>query len=161
MEAPEEFQLLFTMEYRAVAWSVHLVLHDYGHAEEITQDAFVRLLENWEKVSRYDRPGAWVRRVAIRLATRAATRERARAAVESALPQQSAPTAPDVDLIAAIRELSPQQRAAVALHYLEDRPVMEVADLLGCSVATAKVHLHRARTRLAKLLGEEVESDVR
>jgi RNA polymerase sigma factor (sigma-70 family) len=76
-----------------------------------------------------------------------------------------APAAPGIDaeLLASLRRLSPAQRAAIVLHYFEDRPVSEVADLLGCKPATASVHLHRARVRLAELLGErdeEVDADV-
>jgi RNA polymerase sigma-70 factor (ECF subfamily) len=40
----------------------------------------------------------------------------------------------------------------VVLFYFEDRPVDEVADLLGCSAQTARVHLFRARKRLGELL---------
>jgi RNA polymerase sigma-70 factor (ECF subfamily) len=43
----------------------------------------------------------------------------------------------------------------VALFYLEDRPMAEIAQILGCSKATVKVHLFKARKRLAELLGEE------
>ena len=60
----------------------------------------------------------------------------------------------------ALGELPPQQRAAVALFYLEDRPVAEVAEIIGCSPSTAKVHLHQARKRLATILGEEWVDDV-
>jgi len=38
---------------------------------------------------------------------------------------------------------------------MEDRPVSEVAEILACAEVTAKVHLHRARKRLAELLGEK------
>jgi RNA polymerase sigma-70 factor (ECF subfamily) len=40
----------------------------------------------------------------------------------------------------------------VALHYLEDRPVAEIADILGCNETTVRVHLHRGRLALAKRL---------
>jgi RNA polymerase sigma-70 factor (ECF subfamily) len=49
---------------------------------------------------------------------------------------------------------------AVVLHYFEDRPVAEIADVLGCAPATARVHLHKARPRLASLLHEEVDDVV-
>ena len=62
----------------------------------------------------------------------------------------------DIDLIRAIRQLPPKQRAAIALRYVEDLPVSQIADILGCSTSTASVHLHRARTKLAELLEEEV-----
>jgi RNA polymerase sigma-70 factor (ECF subfamily) len=65
----------------------------------------------------------------------------------------------DIDLVEAIRALTPRQRAVVVLYYFEDRPVHEVADLVGCSASTVTVHLHRARTRLAEILGEEVEAN--
>ncbi len=160
MDAPEEFEWLFATQYRSVVWSANVVLHDYAKAEEVAQDAFVSLLENWKKVSRYDRPGAWVRRVAIRLATRAAKREQKGARAAPGWPMAVDVQTVDLDLMAAIRQLPPRQRAAIALFYMEDLPVSQVADVLGCSTATVSVHLHRARNRLAELLGEEVESHV-
>ena len=63
--------------------------------------------------------------------------------------------------VEAIRDLTPRQRAIVVLFYLEDRPMDEVADLVGCSTATGYVQLHQARHRLAELLSEEVDGDVR
>jgi len=56
--------------------------------------------------------------------------------------------------------LPAKQRAAVALHYYEDRPVAEVADLLGCSTTATKVMLHRARQALAAALAEKELDDV-
>jgi len=50
-----------------------------------------------------------------------------------------------------------RQAAAVTLHYLEDRPVTEVANILGCAEGTAKAHLHKGRATLAKLL--DVQED--
>jgi len=59
------------------------------------------------------------------------------------------------DLLRALTELTPAQRAVVYLHYRADMPVREVAHLTGMSVASVKVHLMRGRRRLAQLLGEE------
>jgi len=47
-----------------------------------------------------------------------------------------------------VRSLPVQQRAVVALFYYEDLSVEDVASVLGCSVSTVKVHLHRAREAL-------------
>ena len=63
------------------------------------------------------------------------------------------PQAMDPDLLDALQTLSPHQRAAVSLHYLEDRSTPEIADFLGCSESTARVHLHRGRHALAEHLG--------
>jgi len=51
----------------------------------------------------------------------------------------------------------------VALHYLEDRPVAEIAEILDMKAATVKVHLHRGRLALARRLtnpGEPVVIDL-
>jgi RNA polymerase sigma factor (sigma-70 family) len=46
------------------------------------------------------------------------------------------------------------------LYYLDDMPVSEVADIVGCSESSVSVHLHRARRRLADIVGEEVQDRV-
>lgn len=148
--AAEEFTVLFRNEYAPVLRTAYLLVGDRAVAEEITQEAFTRLYVHWKRVSRYERPGAWVRRVAIRLATGMRARRRAHP------PEPPAPPgARDLDLHRAILTLPRRQRAAVVLHYFEDRPVTEVGRILGCSESTAKVHLHRARKRLAQVLSEE------
>jgi RNA polymerase sigma factor (sigma-70 family) len=59
-----------------------------------------------------------------------------------------------VDLVELLRELSPKQRAAIALGVLDDLPSDVVAERMGCRPATARVHLHRARERLTELMKE-------
>ena len=44
----------------------------------------------------------------------------------------------------------------VALHYVDDRAVVEIAAILGCAEGTVKAHLHQARRSLARTLGHEV-----
>ena len=159
-DADLQFDWLFADEFPAVMRTVYLIVHDLGRAEDITQDAFVQLLRHWKKVSRYDRPGAWVRRVAIRLAVEAARRERLRALLERKVEPPPIRGPVDVDVLRAVRQLPGMQRAAVVLCYFEDLPSSEIAGILRCSEATVRVHLHRARKRLAELLGEEVIEDV-
>jgi RNA polymerase sigma-70 factor (ECF subfamily) len=153
--ADAEFTALFRTEFRAVVRTAYLILHDRQGAEDVAQQAFAQLLVHWRKVSTYERPEAWVRRVAIRLAARAVRRDRRR----GILHQQVDPPVPasslDVDLVRALKALPPKQRAAVALFYFEDRPVQEIADILNCTESTAKAHLFKARTRLASLLRED------
>jgi RNA polymerase sigma-70 factor (ECF subfamily) len=86
--------------------------------------------------------------------SRASRREQIRPRLERELDFATFPKPVDLDVLRAVRELPSSQRAAVALFYLEDRPVSEVAEILSCSEMTAKVHLHRARKRLAELIGE-------
>jgi RNA polymerase sigma-70 factor (ECF subfamily) len=154
-EVALDFTAFFREEFAGVLRTVELMLRDRARAEEITQEAFVQLYLNWAKISRYERPDAWVRRVAIRLMMRSVRRDRLWRLVRGGL-LPSTPERPiRYDLAGAIRQLSGRQRAAIVLHYYEDRPVTEVARILGCSESTARVQLHRGRKRLAQLLGEE------
>jgi RNA polymerase sigma-70 factor (ECF subfamily) len=142
-----------------------VVLHDSGAAEDLAQEAFVRLHRHWPKVSRYDSPEAWVRRVALNCAFSWRRREGRRKERETRAAEErssaSAATGSDLtELLSAIRTLPARDRALIGLYHLEDRPVAEVADLLGMQVGAAKVALHRARRRLAEALSdwEEVGS---
>ena len=154
-----EYDLLFSVEFPNVMRTVYLILHDADRAEDVTQDAFVQLLRHWKKVSQYERPGAWVRRVAIRLAMGALHRERLRSVLERKVAPSPEPEPADPDVLRAIGALPGMQRASVVLFYFEDRPLAEIADIMGCSPSTARVHLHRARKHLASMLGEEVNED--
>jgi RNA polymerase sigma factor (sigma-70 family) len=154
--AEEEYASFYRAEFTNVVRTSYLVVHDRQRAEDAAQEAFIQLLAHWKKVSRYERPEAWVRRVAIRIASRSARRERLRPGLERSADPPASIARQDVDLLNAIKQLPPQQRAAVALFYFEDRPLPEVAHILGCSHSAAKVHVFNARKRLSELLGEEV-----
>lgn len=154
-EAEAEYTWLFRDEFPAVVRTAYLILHDRQGAEDVAQQAFTQLLVHWRKVSRYERPEAWVRRVAIRLAVRALRRDRLRAILHERVEPPPVASSVDLDLLAALKTLPPQQRAAVALYYFEDRPIQEIAGILNCSKSTAKAHLFKARGRLASLLHED------
>ena len=98
----EEFEAVFRAHYASVFGSVLLIVHDRGRAEEVTQDAFLKLYERWTAVNWVvEYPPAWVHQVAVRAAIRRATREKV---VPVAEPVDRAITdvVPDVDLVNAI-----------------------------------------------------------
>jgi RNA polymerase sigma factor (sigma-70 family) len=159
-DAEAEYSWVYQAEYANVARSVFLILHDRQRAEDIAQDAFVQLYAHWRRVSRYERPDAWVRRVAIRMAVRHLKREQRRTTLEGDTDEPTLRGPVDVDLLRAVGELSAAQRVAVVLFYFEDRPIAEIVDLLGSSEGAVKMSLQRARGRLAELLAEEVDDDV-
>jgi len=154
-EADLEYTAFFRNEFPGVLRTITLVLRDQPRAEEVTQDAFLKLLQDWPKISRYERPGAWVRRVAVRLAMRSIRRDRLWARVREGFLPSTPPRSSRFDVDGAIRRLPASQRAAIVLHYYEDRPLAEVALILGCAEPTARVHLHRGRNRMRELLGED------
>jgi RNA polymerase sigma factor (sigma-70 family) len=59
------------------------------------------------------------------------------------------------DVWAAAEDLSPQQRAVLLLQVQDDLPMRDIAAVLGCSEATARVHLHRALNALRRSLRKE------
>ena len=58
------------------------------------------------------------------------------------------------DVVAALQELSPKQRGAVVLKYWLRYTEREIADALGCSIGSARTHLHRGHSALAATLGD-------
>ena len=128
MTAPDdtEFSDFFRREFERLVRTVYLVLYDQQSAEDVAQDAFGQLYLNWAKVSGYDKPQAWLRRIAIRMAVRLARREESRRALTRGQSPRSLPPERDLDLAAALHALPAQQRAAVALHYYEDQSAEEV-----------------------------------
>ena len=155
LEAPDDYAAFFRREFPAVLRTVELMLRDHARAEELVQDAFIKLLLSWPKISRYERPDRWVRRVAVRLTIRALRRDRLWQVVRGGLIPREPERPSRYDLNGAIKRLPGSQRAAIVLHYFEDRPTAEIAAILGCSESTARVHLHHGRKRLAALLGED------
>lgn len=156
----DDFDSVFAAEYAPVLRTIFLICHDSHQAQDVTQEAFVELLRHWDKVSRYERPGAWVRRVAIRKLVKAMRREVRRREAEIAFEPPATMGPADIDVLRAVRALPLRQRTAVVLYYYEDRPLDEVAELLDCSPSTAAAHVHRARAKLGGLL-QEVSADGR
>jgi RNA polymerase sigma-70 factor (ECF subfamily) len=152
-DALVDFDEFFADAYPSIVRSVFVVVGDWEVAREVGQEAFVKALRHWQRVSTYEHPVAWVRRVAIRIGVR--TRQRESRSRAGNVAEVATVSSPSDDLEWAINQLPQMQRAAIALHYLDDLPIKEVAQTLGCATATAKVHLHRARQRLGTILNEE------
>lgn len=125
---------------------------------DVTQEAFVRAYRRWPDVREMDAPRAWLRRVMINLLIDAHRRTMSERAALDRIPSPTAVAFDDP--IAgpwwdAVRELPERQRAAVALHYLDDHSVAEVAEVLGIAEGTVKASLASARRTLAKAIGAE------
>jgi len=121
-------------------------------ADDAVGEAFARAIESDGAIRR---PFPWLYRTAFRIAAAELRREDAPLPLAEARFDDPATD----DLMRALRELSPMQRAAVFLHYQADLPVREVARLMGTSSAAVKVHLHRGRNRLRQILGTKEGTD--
>lgn len=124
---------------------------DRAIADDAVAEAFAQCLRRGDEVRN---PRAWVWTVAFRLAA-AELKERSRFSPLA----DSRVEAPDVDeadrLLAALRSLPTNQRAALVLRFYAGYGTDEIARLLGSSRATVRVHLSRGRRRLRGLLEED------
>lgn len=148
---------LFRRHYRDLVGALAVASGSRELAADAVQDAFVELCERWEKIGKYERPEAWLMRVAVnkvrseqRLLRRRATvllrlRERQPEAFEPPVPAM---------VVGAFRRLPTRQRLACCLFYLLDLSVDETADVMGISSGAVGSHLHRARTALHPMLEE-------
>lgn len=121
-------------------------------AWDLTQETLARLAERWRRLDRdpLTDAHAFARTVMVRLNVDRLRRLR-RELLPGRLPDRAAPPAadgPDAWLVEALASLSPRQRTALALRYVEDLDVAGIADRMGCSVGTAKSHLSRGTDRL-------------
>lgn len=149
----QAFESFHEKGFRVVVRAVRPVVGDA--CEDVAQEAFLVAFERWGELSQLRDPLAWVRKVATRMAWRRASREHRRPDLEMSgqlLLGSSNPEAHDLDLRASLRHLPRKQAAAVALHYLLDWSIADVATALDATEPTVKTWLHRARPMLAERL---------
>lgn len=154
------FEAFYRREYRGVVALAYALSGSRSGAEDLAQEAFIAAHRRWDRIVDYEKPEAWVRRVVANMAVSALRRRAAEAKALTRLAgERRQPLPPleaaDDEFWATVRGLPPRQAQAITLFYLEDRSVAEIADILDCSPATAKVHLHRGRQTLATRLGLE------
>lgn len=161
-EALEQLVPAYRRRVFGLAFSI---LRDRAAAEDLAQEVFVKL---WQALPRYDgraKLSTWIYAI-TRNAAVSALRSRRRS-----LSMSEVGVLAEVETVAATPEAEPEdaglrrrvealpdkQRQAVTLYYLDERPVDEVAAMMGLPVNTVKTHLHRARAHLAAALGTRAE----
>jgi RNA polymerase sigma-70 factor, ECF subfamily len=138
---------LYREEGRRLWWALVAYSGDREVANDAVAEAFTQALGRGDALGD---PLAWIWRVAFRIAAGELKR---RGQSDHRLPDvASADEQRANELVALLRRLPERQRAAIVLHYYADRPVREVAAALHVTPATARVHLHRGRRRLMRLL---------
>ncbi|AGZ43677.1 sigma-70 family RNA polymerase sigma factor [Actinoplanes friuliensis] len=128
---------------------------DLAEAQDIVQEAYTRAWRHWRTVAAHPAPEGWMRLAISRLATDRWRRLSGwRAALTRTGPPEPAPPPSEdtVMLTAALRQLPANLRQAVALHYLFDMSVAQIAAETGAATGTVTSWLHRGRTELAAIL---------
>jgi RNA polymerase sigma-70 factor (ECF subfamily) len=154
------FEQFYTSTYRQVLVMARALCRGADDAADVTQEAFLAARRRWARVSAFDRPDLWVRRVAINRAISLQRRWMAERRALDRMPcfgpvTEDAPS--DGELWALVRRLPARQAQVVVLVYAGDLSVEDTAQVLATSVSTVKTHLQRGRRALAAMLGE-VES---
>ncbi len=152
---PATLEALFRQSYASIVQSLVLAGADQAVAEEATQEAFAQAWVRWDRISRYDNPGAWVRRVAInKLRNAHRSRLRQEAAVQrlnsgsnSGVATAAVLGESDSGLLRGLQQLPYKQRLSAVLYYV-DLSTAEVAQAMGISQGSVSQHLSRARSAL-------------
>jgi RNA polymerase sigma-70 factor (ECF subfamily) len=172
----DAFRRLVEREGPPVVAACTRVLGDRSEAEDVAQEAFViayRSLGSWRAEGPF---GAWVSRIAVRLAIRRAAQRKqvvwldplaadadlpGRERFRTATPHHAADPAHtvlrserDAQLRAAVAALDEPYREVVAMRFFAERSLNEIAAATGRPLGTVKTHLHRGLARLRGQLGE-------
>ena len=158
---PEPFEEFYVCERPSMVVLAYATSRSRLAAEAIAQDAFMAAFHDWERIGRLDNPSTWVRRVVV---NRSVSLIRLRIASAKKLDRLEAdnreamiPAVPaeTKHIWDAVGRLSRRQRQVVALRYVDELRLNEIADVLGCSKESVNTHLRRSHTRLARYLREE------
>ncbi|MEN8237890.1 MAG: SigE family RNA polymerase sigma factor [Actinomycetota bacterium] len=156
LRAIPDFHSFYRLEFEAVVGLAYALSGSRLAAEDLAQDAFVAAYRRWDEIGKYDKPGAWVRRA---VANRSVSAIRRRVVEAKALPKlvrsEELPpelSAESTDVWRAVRRLPKRQAQVIALFYLEDLSLDDVASILDLSPETVRTHLRRARKTLARRL---------
>nr|WP_051798070.1 SigE family RNA polymerase sigma factor [Catenuloplanes japonicus] len=151
---PPTFETFYAAHFQRLSLQLFAYTGDFGQAQDVVQEAFCRALPRWEKVSRYDDPLAWLRKVAWNLATSRFRRLRVQQAHARRQREEhvDGPGPDRVALARALATLPEKHRRAVILYHLADLSVAQIAEQEDVAEGTVKSWLHRGRTALAAQL---------
>jgi RNA polymerase sigma-70 factor (ECF subfamily) len=144
--------------YKRRVFSLVARIVGQGDAEEVAQEAFVRIYRGLARFRGDSQLSTWIYRLAVNAALTHAERRPRRMQGEEALADLPAETrAPGDPYLAArleraLGELPAGYRAVLVLHDVEGLQHDEIASVLGCRVGTSKSQLHKARARMRELL---------
>ena len=161
-EFREAFPILHGRAYQAA----FRLLGDQTAAEDVAQEALTRAYVHWPRLD--ERREGWVVTTAVNIVLDGFRRDKRwrRFHADTASTMTESVDADDdartqrLDLQRLLAALPRRQRQVAVLRYLEDRPVREVADLLGCSPGTVKRHAARAAATLRTALAIDPSTDL-
>ena len=152
-----DFDSLFAAHYERLVRALTLVAGDPESAADAVQEAFVKAHLRWRRISRYDDPIGWVRRVAINQIRDGHRRRKRhdRAVARLATRQQTTMQPVEPDEFGRLLAAPQAATSGDGLFYVDGLSVAEIAPALDIAEGSVKSHLHDARRRLHPLLESE------
>jgi RNA polymerase sigma-70 factor (sigma-E family) len=151
-------EMLYASHAPDAARLAYLLTGDRALAEDLVQEAFVRMFGRFRDLRHPEAFGAYLRKTVVNLARthfRKRGVERTYLDRESRKPEPTAaPAGQREEMWDALRSLKPRQRAAIVLRYYEDLTEAQTADVLGCAVGTVKSLVSRGLDQLRAGLAE-------
>ncbi len=146
--------------------SAVLLCGDHHLAEDLAQTTFAKVYANWGRVSSADSPLAYARTILMHSFLSHRRLRRSSERPTDSFPETTSSDtwqAPDdavrLDLLAALRQLPPRDRAVVVLRYWEDLSVARTAEVLGIRESTCRGRAARALERLRTLMPDLTTPD--
>ena len=158
-EEHRQFREYFAARRDTVRRTAYMLCGDWHWADDLTQNAFMRLAVSWRKVNDRQALDAFVRTCLVRAYfadLRRVWRRRERSVAEPpdvAVPAEGGST-DRAAFLAALRRLPPRQRAVLVCRYYQDLDVAATAQTLGCSEGTVRSQAARGLAKLRDLLEE-------
>jgi RNA polymerase sigma-70 factor (ECF subfamily) len=139
-------------EHPRLVGMLGLYCGDHDVAEDLAQEALIRLCRDWSRVRKLHAPERWLHRVAINLAHshyRRKAIERKALSLLGSRRRQESELQRDVESLELLKNLPHRQKAALLLHYYLDMTVPEVAQVMEIPDGTAKTLIHRGARALS------------
>lgn len=152
-QSTKSFEDFYRSHRDRVFRALLVTLRSPDAATDAVDEAMARALERWDKISEYNRPEAWVYRVAFNWAV--SSWRRTRREVQDVIVEPSVEDGlPEPEVARALSRLSVRHRAVVVCRYYLDWSTEDTAAALQISEGTVKSRLSRALKKLATELGE-------
>src|SRR5580765_5168527 len=164
-EAEELVVALYHAEGRSLVRLARLFVDDRDAAEDIVQEAFLRLARHAHRIAAADRAPAYLRSIVLNLARD--HNRRGLVSLRHHLPEDDQAAIEDEitlredqqRVIDALRDLPHRQRDCLVLRYYDELGIDDIAQTLGISRNSVKTHLGRGLASLERRLGSEAEPD--
>ncbi|MEY9863685.1 RNA polymerase sigma-70 factor (sigma-E family) [Catenulispora sp. GAS73] len=159
----EDFREFVAARQGALRRTAYLLCGDWHQAQDLTQQTLAKLFVAWPRVRAVEAVDSYARQVLVRTYIDESRKRRNHELVTAELPDAGT-EGPEIEtrlaLMAALKQLSPRQRAVVALRFWDDMSVEATAEALGMKANTVKSDTARALAKLKGLLDSSVHQAV-